>query len=56
MLSRDHIEFHEDGSLTVRLFGIKNDLSRSGFEVRIPGAANPWVDPGDCTPQLSGED
>ena len=27
-LSRDHIEFHEDGSLTIRLFGIKNDLSR----------------------------
>ena len=32
-------------SLTVWLFGLKNDASRSGFEVCIPKATDPKVDP-----------
>ena len=29
-----------DSSLTIYFFGIKNDRSRSGFEVNIPANAN----------------
>lgn len=38
--SRDQLMFHEDGSLTVTFFGIKNDSSRTGFEVRIPKSSS----------------
>lgn len=44
-LARNNIVFHEDGSLSVTFFGIKNDTSRSGFEVRVPRAQDHIVDP-----------
>lgn len=48
VLSQDNIVFNADGSLTITLFGIKNDRSRSGFEVRIPGTTDHRVDPVAC--------
>ncbi len=45
LFTRDQVVFHADGSATFTLFGIKNDRSRSGFEVRLPGGANNKVDP-----------
>jgi len=47
-LSRDNIEFHEDGSLSVTFFGIKNDTSRSGFQVRIPPTQDLAINPVDA--------
>ena len=44
-LRRDQVLFHEDGSMTMVFFGIKNDTSRSGFEVRIPGSVVAKLDP-----------
>jgi len=38
VLTRDQVEFHDDQSMTVTFFGTKNDTSRSGFEIRIPGS------------------
>lgn len=43
--SKDRLQFHPDGSLTVVLFGIKNDTDRSGFTVRIPKGSNVKTDP-----------
>ena len=40
----DQVQFHDDGSMTVDLYGIKNDMSRSGFEVKIPSATEAKVD------------
>ena len=45
ILSRDNVAFHSDGSLALTYIGIKNDTSRSGFEVRVPPTANAKVDP-----------
>ena len=45
VFARNQVTFHEDGSATFRFFGIKNDHSRTGFEVRIPGSLDPKVDP-----------
>jgi hypothetical protein len=45
VLSTDDVSFHEDGSLTLTLHGIKNDTTRSGFEIDIPGHSDPVVDP-----------
>ena len=45
MLSRHNVMFHSDGSLSLTFFGIKNDTSRSGFEVRVPPSDNVKVDP-----------
>ena len=45
VLSRDNITFHPDTSVTITFFGIKNDSSRSGFEVRIPPSDVPNTDP-----------
>ena len=47
-LSIDQVSFHNDGSMTITFFGIKNDHDRSGFEVRLPGVDNPKVDPVRC--------
>jgi hypothetical protein len=41
----DQIVFNDDHSMTVVFFGIKNDSQRKGFEVRIPAASQPAVDP-----------
>lgn len=60
---RDQIQFHNDGSATVHFFGIKNDAGRTGFEVRIEGTENAFIDPVKClkvyfskTTHLSGSD
>lgn len=45
LFSTDNVTFHDDGSLTVNLFGIKNDTDRSGFEVKVPKGSIPKVDP-----------
>ena len=42
-LGRQQVAFHSDGSLTLTMFGIKNDTDRSGFEMRIPGSDIPNV-------------
>lgn len=48
ILSTNNLNFMEDGSLTIRFFGIKNDTSRSGFEVNIPPNSNLTMDPVSC--------
>lgn len=48
ILRRDQLSFHEDGTLTVTLFGTKNDLHRKGFSVTIQPADNLAVDPVSC--------
>ena len=46
LFSTDNVTFHEDGSLTVNLFEIKNDTDRSGFEaVNVPKRSISKVDP-----------
>ncbi len=48
VLSRDNVSFHDDDSVTIAFFGIKNDTSRTGFEVRIPQTDNEKSDPVRC--------
>lgn len=49
ILSLDNIQFLPDGSLTIHFFGIKNDTTRSGFEVNIPANIDSEVmDPVAC--------
>ena len=49
ILSLDNIQFMPDNSLTIHFFGIKNDTSRSGFEVNIPANTEDSVmDPVSC--------
>jgi len=48
ILSLDQVNFRENGSLSIQLFGIKNDLHRKGYVVTIPPAENKFVDPVDC--------
>ena len=45
---RDQIEFHSDGSATVRFFGVKNDSDRAGFETRIEPTLDEISDPIKC--------
>ena len=49
VLSLENIQFMADNSLTTFFFGIKDDTSRSGFEVNIPLNADDIVmDPVSC--------
>lgn len=48
VFSTDNIVFNSDGSMCVRFFGTKNDSTRSGFEVNVPKAKDPKVDPVSC--------
>ncbi|MEW8544181.1 MAG: hypothetical protein AB2693_11665 [Candidatus Thiodiazotropha sp.] len=49
LLSLDNVTFLPDDSLTIHFFGIKNDTSRSGFEVNIPSNKdNIVMDPVTC--------
>ena len=48
VLSLDNIVFCEDGSMTIHFWGIKNDTTRSGFEVNIPPNVNTVLDPVQC--------
>ena len=45
ILCIDQVVFEQDGKLTIKFLGIKNDTSRDGFDVTIPPASNPVVDP-----------
>jgi hypothetical protein len=43
--SEGQVKFHDNGYLTVVFHGIKNDYKRDGFEVSIPPAEDPDLDP-----------
>ena len=45
VFSTDNLTFNDDGSLTILFHGIKNDSDRSGFEVNLPPAGDPMLDP-----------
>ena len=45
VLSTKDLKFNQDGSLTIIFHGIKNDYKRDGFEVNLPAASVPTVDP-----------
>ena len=45
VLSTDNLIFNSDGSLTIIFHGIKNDYDRNGFEVNLPKASHPRLDP-----------
>ena len=45
MLCTDQIVFEQDGRLTIKFLGIKNDTSREGFEATIPPSSDDIVDP-----------
>ena len=44
-LRRNQVNFNADGSLTLKLFGIKNDSDRKGFEIRVEKASTEKIDP-----------
>ena len=44
-LKRNQVRFNQDGSLTLVLFGIKNDSDRKGFEIRVEKSSDPKCDP-----------
>ncbi len=44
----NQLQFHNDGSLTIVFFGIKNDADRKGFEVCIPPGASNASNPVQC--------
>ena len=49
VMSVKDVIFHADGSMTLQFFGIKNDTTRTGFEVKIPrNHENKWMDPVSC--------
>ena len=54
-LRKDQVTFNENGTLTVNLFGIKNDLHRKGFAVTVPPATNIAVDPVSCLAEYIGK-
>lgn len=41
VFKRSQLAFHDDGSLTIQLLGVKNDTQRTGFEIRIPESKIP---------------
>jgi hypothetical protein len=48
IFSLDQVNFLDNGTLSIQLFGIKNDTHRKGYVVTIPPAENKHVDPVDC--------
>ena len=48
MFTTDSIEFNDDGSATVTIFGAKNDLDRKGFQLRLPPHSNVMLNPVEC--------
>ena len=46
--STDQVTFHDDGSMTIVFFGIKNDGDRKGFEVHLPAGSKAKLDPVAC--------
>lgn len=47
-MSLNDLDFNEDGSLTVRFWGIKNDTNRQGFEVNLPRNEETIMDHSQC--------
>jgi hypothetical protein len=47
-LKANQIQFNADGSVTLTLFGIKNDANRTGFEIRITKSERVKIDPVRC--------
>ena len=45
LFSTRHITFHDNGSASIVFHGIKNDTTRSGFEVLLPCDENARLDP-----------
>ncbi len=45
IFSTDQLEFHPDGSCDMFFHGIKQDSDRSGFQVHLPSAVDPLIDP-----------
>ena len=43
--SADQVSFHDTGHVSITLHGIKNDYDRDGFEIKIPPAREPKLDP-----------
>jgi hypothetical protein len=48
VLSEDQVIFNQNGDLTITLHGIKNDYSRDGFTITIPGCEQSAIDPVRC--------
>ena len=50
VLLRDYVQFHHDKSMTMTItfFGVKNDTSRTGFEVRVPPSKDLKTEPVDA--------
>ena len=48
ILNRNRITFNGDGTVTFMFFGIKNDIDRKGFEVRLQPSHNEICDPITC--------
>ena len=48
ILRRSQLQLNTDGTLTIRLFGIKNDRKREGFEIRLHPADDKKIDPVNC--------
>ena len=63
VFARNRVEFTTDGAANITLFGIKNDLHRQGFKVKLPSHTNVKIDPVrtlkhylDRTDNVVGED
>jgi hypothetical protein len=48
LFTTDQIKFLDNGSMKITLFGIKNDTSRTGFEVIVPPHSNLHLCPVEC--------
>lgn len=45
VFSLQDISFLDDGSMTIMIHGNKNDYDRDGFQVTVPAASDPQIDP-----------
>lgn len=48
IFSTDNLEFLQDGSVKVTIFGVKNDATRTGFVVLLRPHPNPMLNPVSC--------
>jgi hypothetical protein len=48
VLLRDYVQLHHDKSMTITFFGVKNDTSRTVFEVRVPPSKDLKTEPVDA--------
>ena len=45
LFTTDNVTFIDNGSAHIRFLGIKNDTARKGFEITLPPAQPPKIDP-----------